>query len=495
MEDVPEEFDGVLDCASLAICCSFNRRGSLMAVGCNDGKIVIWDFLTRGIAKYIAAHDKHPICSISWSRDGHRLVSCSLDNTIAIWHVLSSVCLMRCKFPSPILKSQFNPRNDRLILVCPVKYAPILIEVDYEQGSVIQRILPIDNDDPDLNIVASFDRRGQFIYTGNAKGRLAIIKCPKTLTRIDDNTNIEEPIIVSSFRVQTPSSMPAAIKEIEFGPRNKTNFLVNSSDKTIRLYDCNSALRAGVNGACDDVGKFQDLVNRTMWRRCCFSGGKNASYVCGGSARQHALYIWDTENGVSPKKVLRGTKGELLLDIQWHPTRPVVASISSGLISIWARPQIENWSAFAPHFRELEENIEYDERESEFDEEDEDNHLNVNQEANSDVVDEVDVTQVEMNRDLMSSDEEEIDHNSLENIPITLEDHSMATSESAPPDTGNHFVQPNSDELKEAKKTIEIVLTNPPVDEIHPLTLATTKRVRVTDKLGIPKKAIRVQSL
>jgi len=58
-----KEFDGVLDSISLAVTCVFNKYGTLLAVGCNDGRIVIWDFLTRGIAKIITAH-MHPVCSL-----------------------------------------------------------------------------------------------------------------------------------------------------------------------------------------------------------------------------------------------------------------------------------------------------------------------------------------------------------------------------------------------------------------------------------------------
>ena len=159
LDDVPEEYDGVLDCASLAICCSFNRRGTLLAVGCNDGRIVIWDFLTRGIAKLIIAHLNHPICSIGWSRDGHKIVTASLDNTIAVWLVLRGECIMRWKFPSPILKAQFNPRDDKFVLACLVKHPPLLIEIDYKQNSVKHKILPVEREENDLNIVASFDRR------------------------------------------------------------------------------------------------------------------------------------------------------------------------------------------------------------------------------------------------------------------------------------------------------------------------------------------------
>lgn len=51
---------------------------------------------------------------------------------------------------------------------------------------------------------------------------------------------------------------------------------------------------------------------RTTWKKCCFSG--DGEYICAGSARQHALYIWEKATGVL-MKILHGTKGEVLLDV------------------------------------------------------------------------------------------------------------------------------------------------------------------------------------
>lgn len=55
-----------------------------------------------------------------------------------------------------------------------------------------------------------------------------------------------------------------------------------------------------------------DSFVRTPWKRCCFSG--DGEYIVAGSARQHALYIWEKSIG-NLVKILHGTRGELLLDV------------------------------------------------------------------------------------------------------------------------------------------------------------------------------------
>ena len=114
-----EEFDGSLVFISMA--CIFNSYGTLFAVGCNDGRIVIWDFLTRGIAKIITAH-VHPVCSLSWSRNGTMLASTSTDNSVSVWDIISGECEHRFRFPSPVLRVQFNPRDAGEMLVVLMRH-------------------------------------------------------------------------------------------------------------------------------------------------------------------------------------------------------------------------------------------------------------------------------------------------------------------------------------------------------------------------------------
>lgn len=201
---------------------------------------------------------------------------------------------------------------------------------------------------------------------------------------------------MTAFRVTNGSASSSAIKQIEFARRG-TSFLVSTADRIIRVYDTNmiplskeTAAQSGLvnkQGEIEPLQKLQDLVNRTQWKKCCFSG--DGEYICAGSSRQHSLYIWERQVG-NLVKILHGTKGEMLLDVVWHPVRPLIASVSSGVVSIWSQTQVENWSAFAPDFKELDENVEYEERESEYDLEDEDKSVEMRDKEDEEV--DVDVT-------------------------------------------------------------------------------------------------------
>ena len=52
--DYPERIEEELQYGNLhARCCAFNRRGTLLATGCNEGVAVLWDFDTRGVVKVL----------------------------------------------------------------------------------------------------------------------------------------------------------------------------------------------------------------------------------------------------------------------------------------------------------------------------------------------------------------------------------------------------------------------------------------------------------
>lgn len=77
----------------------------------------------------------------SWSRNGQKLLSASTDNNVSIWNVLSGTREEMYKFPSPVLKVQYHPRNPNYFLVCPLKHAAVLIDTEGDP-----KMVPVDDD-------------------------------------------------------------------------------------------------------------------------------------------------------------------------------------------------------------------------------------------------------------------------------------------------------------------------------------------------------------
>ncbi|MCJ1288322.1 Retinoblastoma-binding protein 5 [Xylographa opegraphella] len=142
----------------------------------------------------------------------------------------------------------------------------------------------------------------------------------------------------------------------------------NSSDRVIRTIPIPdlSQLDLDIDNLKIEVEhKFQDVVNRLSWNHVAFSS--TGEYVTASTYMNHDVYVWERSHG-SLVKILEGPKEELGV-VEWHPNRPLVAAcgLETGRVYIWSMISPQRWSALAPDFAEVEENVEYIEREDEFD--------------------------------------------------------------------------------------------------------------------------------
>ena len=215
---------------------------------------------------------------------------------------------------------------------------------------------------------------GKYVISGTSKGWLQII-------------DVERRCLVKHFKVCSGNIKGISIMERGFYEGSTLKFgnnivpvcrmIVNSSDRILRQYDISSWYESGLDvnyWKFDLEQKYQDVVNRIQWNTVKFS--PTAEYVCastqGGSGAAHDVYVWETSMG-SLVQILEGAHEELI-DVDWgmRSTNGNVCCVSangmdSGTIFVWGVRASQKWSALAPDFEEIEQNIEYVEKEDEFD--------------------------------------------------------------------------------------------------------------------------------
>ncbi|WOG83014.1 hypothetical protein DCAR_0102187 [Daucus carota subsp. sativus] len=343
--------------------------------------------MTRGVATVLKDNDcVAAITSVCWSKRGHHILVAAADKTLTLWDVVKREKVVQVTLQQSALQARLHPGTSTpsICLACPLSSAPMIVDLDTGKETTLPMSLPetngttappsrnkfSDGSAPFSPTAACFNKYGDLVYVGNSKGEILVI----------DYKN-------NQVRGAVPISGGSVIKNIVFNRSGKF-LLTNSNDRTIRIYENLLPLKDGVK-ALDEIietlkdlteveklkaigskcltlfREFQDSITRVHWKAPCFSG--DGEWVVGGSANkgEHKIYIWDRAGRLV--KILEGPK-EALIDLAWHPVRPIIVSVSlTGLIYIWAKDYIENWSAFAPDFKELEENEEYVEREDEFD--------------------------------------------------------------------------------------------------------------------------------
>ncbi|KTW30341.1 hypothetical protein T552_00813 [Pneumocystis carinii B80] len=342
----------------------FDKKGDHLAAGLFDGVIIIWDLLTNGVSRILKGHTR-PIQSVCWSIENRYLLSAARDWRCVLWDLKDGSRVKMIRFNAPIWGAELHPFDREIFVASLLEDVPILTNISgggiqkyvlptapkrplkegTEEGEIDEKV--ISQDTKQFTLVCTFDSTGKYIYSGTTKGWLNIIS----------STSLE---ILYSFRLTNSN-----IKQIRLSPTGKT-LAINSTDRIIRtlpIFDNPENLN---DDSIEVEHKFQDVINRFQWNACAFSS--SGEYVMASTYRSaHVIYIWDRNTG-SLVKILEGPKEEFI-DIDWHPVFPFIAAagLETGTIYIWSIPRTEGWSAFAPDFTELEENILYEEREDEFD--------------------------------------------------------------------------------------------------------------------------------
>jgi WD40 repeat protein len=69
---------------------TFNPAGTLLATGCHDGRVRLFDVAKGNVVREIQAHVTMPqpsaVYCLAWSRDGKQLISGSYDRSLKMWN-------------------------------------------------------------------------------------------------------------------------------------------------------------------------------------------------------------------------------------------------------------------------------------------------------------------------------------------------------------------------------------------------------------------------
>uniref|UniRef100_A0A8C7U3P2 Retinoblastoma-binding protein 5 n=1 Tax=Oncorhynchus mykiss TaxID=8022 RepID=A0A8C7U3P2_ONCMY len=248
-----------------------------------------------------------------------------------------------------------------------------------------------------------------------------------------------------------------------------------------------------VSASTDNIPSLWDTDQRFRFPSIYLYLPRTRSWCCiytGNTKGKDLLASFRVTTGTSNTTAIKSIDDLLTLTPLWHPLRPIIASISSGVVSIWAQNQVENWSAFAPDFKELDENVEYEER----------RHCCLSGTylcvcaPGADAAEDEEVDARQLNRNIIAtqycvSDEELEDFKALFYLPIAPEVEDPEENPFGPPPDAAVQTAPTEDgsshtgrgqeaapailrrspAQKEGHTTTIIKLQGVPSDEVHPL--------------------------
>jgi WD40 repeat protein len=148
-------------------------NNSIIAVGCNDGRIGLWDasYINKPIIEPIKAHDSLISCLVynPYAPDGTKIVSGSFDHTIKLWHSNSLQPIYALEgHTNLVLAVDCSPDGTRIVSgakdgtlkLWDLAYHNCIQTIQFPQGDYVRSL--------------SYIQNGQYIAVGMHKGALIL---------------------------------------------------------------------------------------------------------------------------------------------------------------------------------------------------------------------------------------------------------------------------------------------------------------------------------
>ncbi|EJF63084.1 COMPASS complex protein [Dichomitus squalens] len=354
---------------SYASIARYDPSGRFIVAGRVDGIAIVWDLDTKGPVRTCEGHVKG-ITSVDWSHNSRYVLTSSKDWNVIVWDLASDSEPPRrrstIRFDVPVVFASFHPKNSKIILVLLSSGEVYIVDQRKEYKGRYELIEALDESDDEgqynrsrsAPTAARFDPSGKHVFVGTTLGTLLVF-------------NTRTKTMIARHKI----AGAGIIRGLEFVASGR-RIVTNSSDRVLRQFNLPVYAPPNADGEyieqeLEPTHRFHDPISKVSWHAMSYS--PDGEWLAGGAADDaaHKIYIWDLAREGLLASTLDGGR-ELLTYVHWHPHKPSIASVTNlGNIFIWHCPTDERWGAFAGGFEEVDENVEYEEREDEFDIEDE----------------------------------------------------------------------------------------------------------------------------
>jgi WD40 repeat protein len=274
-------------------CVSFSPDGQTLACGGSDGKIRLWNVVSK---KQVAAIDAHSsnIFGVAYNPDGKLLVSAGWDGTARIWDVKQRKLLQTLSGPVDIRSVEFSPDGNRVVTASFDQSAKIW---DVETG----RLLHTYWGHTSALTCVRFSPDGRYVVSSDTSGGVQVW---------DAHT-------LKLFR--TIRGHTSSVSTVAFNP-DGMQIASAGTDQLVKIWDITAEQEALT---LDNTGPTQNVVFSHDGKWLAAAGYRHSS----GARRESRVRVWPTSDFARQRAWTGHT--DWVTSVAFHPIKPLLISGSA----------------------------------------------------------------------------------------------------------------------------------------------------------------------